>query len=201
MKKSFVIIFILALAAGFATFWVFVEDRILEHTHPLPYHDTVSLMSAEYAVPEEVIYAVMSVESDFKSDAQSSKGAIGLMQITPDTFNWLCSKNGAEDTNPELLYNPETNIRYGTYFLSLLYSEFGVWDTAFAAYNAGRGKVNEWLKSPDYNSNGKLVNIPYPETAAYVQKVGKAMLVYKKLYFSGTAVNTESTKDPISQEN
>ncbi len=201
MKKSFVIIFILALAAGFATLWVFVEDRILEHTHPLPYHDTVSLMSAEYAVPEEVIYAVMSVESDFKSDAQSSKGAIGLMQITPDTFNWLCSKNGAEDTNPELLYNPETNIRYGTYFLSLLYSEFGVWDTAFAAYNAGRGKVNEWLKSPDYNSNGKLVNIPYPETAAYVQKVGKAMLVYKKLYFSGQTVNTESTKEPISQEN
>lgn len=90
-------------------------------------------MAEEYAVPEEVIYAVMSVESNFKSDAQSSKGAIGLMQITPDTFTWLCSKNNASDTNPELLYNPETNIRYGTYFLSLLYSEFGVWDTAFAA--------------------------------------------------------------------
>ncbi len=186
MKKSFVIIFILALAAGFATLWVFVEDRILERTHPLPYHETVSAISAEYAVPEEVIYAVMSTESSFKSDAQSSKGAIGLMQITPETFYWLCSKNGAEDANPELLYNPETNIRYGTYFLSLLYSEFGVWDTAFAAYNAGRGKVNEWLKSAEYNSNGKLVNIPYPETASYVQKVNKAMLIYKKLYFSDT---------------
>ena len=85
-----------------------------------------------------------------------------------------------------------------------------MWDTAFAAYNAGRGRVNEWLKSPAYNSNGKLVNIPYPETAAYVQKVDKAMLVYKKLYFSKTAEAADAadltdapdmTDDALIQEN
>lgn len=185
MRKSFVIIFILILSAGIATLWVFVENLILEKTHPLPYYEIVSKYSAEYAVPEEVIYAVMNTESSFKSDAVSAKGAIGLMQITPDTFEWLCSKNSDPDTSSERLYNPEVNICYGTYFLSLLYTEFSVWDTVFAAYNAGRGKVNEWLADDQYNKNGKIVNIPYPETAAYVEKVNKAMLVYKKLYFSG----------------
>lgn len=186
MRKSFVVILILVLAAGLATLWVTVEDFILEKTHPLPYYETVEKYASEYAVPEEIIYAVMNTESSFKSDAVSAKGAIGLMQITPDTFEWLCSKTAEEEqsTSPDKLYNPDTNIKYGTFFLSLLYTEFGVWDTVYAAYNAGRNKAREWLKSTEYNQNGKLVDIPYPETAKYVEKVSEAALVYKKLYFS-----------------
>lgn len=108
------------------------------------------------------------------------------MQITPETFEWLRFKMGESETpaSADMLYNPETNIKYGTYFLSLLYTEFGVWDTAYAAYNAGRGKVNEWLNEPDNNNNGKLVNIPYKETKDYVNKVSEAADIYKKLYFS-----------------
>ena len=122
----------------------------------------------------------MKTESGFKSDAVSVKGAIGLMQLTPDTFAWLCTKMGEADSAAERLYNPEVNIRYGTYFLSLLYTEFGVWDTCFAAYNAGRTKVSAWLKDPAFNQNGKLVNIPISETAAYVKKVNRALAVYRE---------------------
>ena len=200
MRKSFVIVCILALAAGFASLWMFIEDKILERTHPLPYYETVSLYASEYAVPAEIIYAVMNTESSFKSDALSAKGAIGLMQITPETFDWLCTKAGEKDANPELLYNPEINIKFGTYFLNLLYTEFGVWDTVFAAYNAGRGKVGEWLKNPEYNNNGKIVNIPYPETAAYVEKVGRAVLVYKKLYFNKDKAPLTEPEDGLPQE-
>ena len=105
MRKSFVVILILALAAGLATLWVTVEDFILEKTHPLPYYETVERYSAEYAVPKEIIYAVMNTESSFKSDAVSAKGAIGLMQITPDTFVWLCGKTAEEEqsTSPDKL--------------------------------------------------------------------------------------------------
>ena len=186
MRKSVVIIILLIIAALLATLWVSVENIILEKTHPLPYYETVQKYASEYAVPVEVIYAVMNTESSFKSDAVSKKGAIGLMQITPDTFNWLCSKTTEEEqsTSPDLLYNPETNIKYGSFFLSLLYTEYGVWDTVYAAYNAGMNKVTEWMKDPDYNMNGKIVNIPYPETEKYVEKVSKAVVVYKKLYFS-----------------
>lgn len=184
MKKSIIIVIILALAAVIATLWVFIEGIILEKTHPLPYNDLVERFSDEYAVPEEVIYAVMNTESSFKSDAVSKKGAIGLMQITPDTLDWLCMRHGTDENNPELLYNPEINIKYGTYFLSLLYTEFGVWDTVFAAYNAGRSRVAAWLEDPMYNQNGKIVNIPIAETKNYVEKVNKALIVYKKLYYS-----------------
>ena len=209
MKKTFTILGILVVAALVATLWERVDDAFLRKTHPQKYAESVEKYAAEYDVPESVVYAVIKTESGFTPDAVSLKGAIGLMQITPDTFDWLCSKTG-DEANALLLYEPDTNIRYGTYFLSLLYSEFGVWDTAFAAYNAGRGRVNEWLKSPAYNSNGKLVNIPYPETAAYVQKVDKAMLVYKKLYFSKTAEAADAadltdapdmTDDALIQEN
>ncbi len=186
MRKSFVIVFILLLAAGFATLWVCIEDMILENTHPLEYSEFVERYSKEYAVPQEVVYSVIRTESSFESDAVSYKGAIGLMQITPETFDWLRFKMGESDTpvSSDLLYNPEINIKYGTYYLSLLYTEFGVWDTAFAAYNAGRGKVNEWLGNPENNKNGKLINIPYPETAKYVEKVNKALENYKKIYFA-----------------
>lgn len=186
MRKSFAIIFILLLAAGFATAWVFIEDMILENTHPLEYGETIEKYASEYAVPKEIVYAVIHTESSFESDALSPKGAIGLMQITPETFEWLRFKMGESETltSADMLYNPETNIKYGTYFLSLLYTEFGVWDTAYAAYNAGRSKVNEWLNEPGNNNNGKLVDIPYKETEDYVKKVSQAAEVYKKLYFS-----------------
>lgn len=185
MRKSFVIILLLLLAAGFATLWVFIEDMILENTHPLEYQTTVAKYAGEYAVPKEVVYAVMRTESGFESDAVSQKGAIGLMQITPDTFEWLRFKMGESETpaSPDLLYNPETNIRYGTYYLSLLYTEFGVWETVYAAYNAGRTKVNEWLDDPENNDNGKIVDIPYKETAEYVKKVSSAVEIYRKNYF------------------
>ena len=194
------ILAILSLSVIIGFLYQLIWDNIDRKNYPQSYSEYVEKYSEMYGVPEYIVYATIKVESGFSSNAVSSAGAVGLMQLMPDTFQYLMAEN-KEAYEPDLIYGPETNIRYGTYFLSLLYSEFGVWDTAFAAYNAGRGKVNEWLKSPDYNSNGKLVNIPYPETAAYVQKVGKAMLVYKKLYFSGQTVNTESTKEPISQEN
>lgn len=184
MKKSFIILLILLLAAGFATLWVFIEDMILENSHPVKYGEYVEKYSSLYAVPEEIVYGVIKTESGFKSDAVSPKGAIGLMQITPDTFEWLRFKMGENDSSStsDLLYNPEINIKYGTYFLSLLYTEFGIWDTAYAAYNAGRGKVNEWLKNPQNNDNGKLMNIPYKETSDYVKKVSRAVENYKKIY-------------------
>ena len=70
------------------------------------------------------------------------------------------------------------------YLLSYLYSEFGDWDTVFAAYNAGIGSVKLWLADESISENGKLKNIPYKETADYVEKVNKAAEKYKQLYFS-----------------
>lgn len=185
MKRTIIILSILIAAALAGCLWMKIDNVILEKTHPLKYTEYVEKYSAQYSVPKEIIYGVIKTESGYDSDVVSKKGAIGLMQITPETFEWLCSKEPCDDTNPQLLYNPEINIHYGTYFLSLLYTEFGTWENAFAAYNAGRGKVTEWLSQEEHSSNGRLVDIPYPETAEYVEKVIDATENYSKLYFDG----------------
>jgi len=168
-KTSIIIITILILSAVIGTGIIMLDDYILSRTHPLKYSNFVEKYANEYSVPKEIVYAIIKSESSFKSDSVSHKGAIGLMQITPDTFNWLSSKTG-EQVLPDQLYNPEINIKYGTYFLSLLNAEFGTWETSFAAYNAGRAKVSTWLNDKNYSHNGRLANIPYQETREYVEK-------------------------------
>ena len=83
-----------------------------------------------------------------------------------------------------MVFDAETNVKYGTFFLSFLYGEFGDWDTAFAAYNAGRNKVKSWLQDESISKDGKLVNIPYSETANYIKKVNKAWDYYSKNHFN-----------------
>ena len=142
MRKTLTIIVILILAALFATAYEAFDDMLQKKLNPIKYEESVSKYSEAYNVPEPIIYAVINTESSFQPDALSSKGAIGLMQITPTAFEWLCMKEGTTRDHL-LLYDPDTNIKYGTFMLSLLQNEFKNWETVFAAYNAGRGRVNE----------------------------------------------------------
>ena len=83
-----------------------------------------------------------------------------------------------------MIYDPETNVRYGTFYLSLLYKRYENWETALAAYNAGPGEVDSWLEDEKYSSDGvSLKNIPYKETRLYVKKIIKASEKYLKLYY------------------
>ncbi len=151
-------------------------------THPRDYREIVEDCSSRYAVPEAVIYAVIKCESGFDSSAVSRVGAIGLMQLMPQTFSDLCALTG-EHYDEGLLYDPETNIRYGTYLLSLLYQKYGNWETSYAAYNAGEPAVDEWLDDPAHSDgSGNLTSIPYKETRRYVKRVSKARAVYERLY-------------------
>jgi len=188
MKKTIIIIIIIFVSVGLGYAYERVTVEIEKRRHPIPkeYQEFVEKYSFEYSVPQWTIYGVIKAESSFRSDVVSDKGAVGLMQITPDTFDWLMTKT-KETLDGRLLYDPETNIKYGTFFLRYLYAEFDSWDTAFAAYNAGRGNVNNWLKNPQLASNNQLIieNIPIEETRNYVKKVNNNIEKYKKLYFSG----------------
>lgn len=183
--RSIVIIamIIVSIAIGISV------DKICKNidmkTHPLKYTEYVDKYSELYRVPKSVIYSVIKTESGFTSNAVSKAGAVGLMQLMPSTFTWLCEKQG-EELDTGMLYDPETNIRYGTYYLSYLYEQFGLWETVYAAYNCGPGRVKEWQSDTEYaDSNGILKNIPISETASYVKKVSKSAEIYEKLYFGG----------------
>lgn len=180
MRKTIIFVSIIIISVFMGLFWTFMENVITEAMHPMKYSEYVEKYSEAYAVPQEVIYSVIKCESSFDAAAVSDSGAVGLMQIMPSTFEEMCKKMG-EDHNVSSLYDPEVNIKYGTFYLSQLYSKYGVWENVFAAYNAGYGKVDNWLDDPSVSVDGRLVNIPYEETANYVERVSKAKKVYGEL--------------------
>ena len=178
-----VLIAIAAILLGFLTdgIWTLIERA----QHPTDYSDIISRYSEEYNVPEDIIFAVIKVESDFDPKAESSVGAMGLMQMMPSTFEWLTGEEHLGENLPiRKLQDPEVSIRYGTYYLAYLYRRFDYhWDTVFAAYNAGEGNVGKWLKNSEYSDGkGNLTYIPFSETRSYVTKVEKARTMYEELY-------------------
>lgn len=151
--------------------------------YPQKYSEFVEKYSAEYGVDEALLYAVIRTESSFDSSAVSAANAVGLTQITPETFEWLKMKLGEADADITL-FDPETSIRYGAFFLGYLLDEFGEARTALAAYHAGRGRINSWLTDPEISPDGKTLDkIPVKETAHYVKKVTEAFNVYNNLYY------------------
>ena len=162
-----------------------IADRAV---YPQKYSELVSKYAEEYNIPEDVIYATIKVESNFDPEAISVAGARGLMQMLPSTFEWLTGdEHLSENLTPNLLYDPEVNIRYGTYYLKYLYTKFDYnWDTACAAYNGGEGNVAKWLADTKYSDgNGNLTDFPreFGETRNYVKKIRQSRDIYQKLYY------------------
>jgi len=183
IRRSVVIISILLLSVLIGFLYQFVCDKIDRANYPQKFTEYVQKYSVEYGVPEYVVYSTIKVESGFDSSAESSAGAIGLMQLMPDTFKYLMTEMH-EEYKSDLIYGPETNIKCGTYYLSKLYLKYKNWDTAFAAYNGGETNVDGWLKDKAYSEDGvKLDKIPFPETEKYVAKMNRAIEVYTRLYY------------------
>lgn len=180
-KKAITAVLLILLVTGAGFLYNFLVGIYERSTHPLLYREYVEGYSSFYGVPSDIIYAVIKIESGFDSNALSHRGAVGLMQITPDTFSWLMTKTGDEYSS-DALYSPHINIKYGVFFLNYLYGEFGSWETVYAAYNAGMARVKGWLADPAISENGKLVAIPFEETRRYVMLVGRAAETYRRLY-------------------
>lgn len=159
------------------------ENKSLEIVYPQEYSEYVEEYAAKYHVDKNLIYAIIHQESRFNPDAISRANARGLMQITEDTFEWLKMRMNDKETVYDDLFDPQTNIKYGAYFLSLLKKEFSVVSTQLAGYNAGMNITKTWLSDPLYSKDGKtLENIPYAETANYVKIVMYNYKMYKKIY-------------------
>ena len=152
-----------------------------EFFYPLKYEALVREYASKYDLPEGLVYGIIKTESGFDAAATSSAGAVGLMQLMPDTYAWLCGITG-EEYDPANLRDPRSNIRYGCLFLSQLFKQFSDTDTVLAAYNAGQGTVIKWLQDESVTQNGKLTNIPYTETREYLKKVKEAANTYERIY-------------------
>lgn len=182
--RSITVLLIVSLSIGVGLLIDHILDGVDRKNHPQEYSEYVTKYSTAYGVPEYIVYAVIKTESNFDSSALSNAGAIGLMQIMPSTFDHICELLD-EEYEVGMLYDPETNIKYGTYYLSYLYGIYARWPTVYAAYNAGVGTVDGWLANVQYSSDGmSLQYIPFEETNNYVESVKKSAQIYAKLYYS-----------------
>lgn len=162
-----------------------LKGKVYSVIYPQKYSEQVQRSAAEFQVDEALVYAVIRTESGFRPEVESHAGAVGLMQLMPSTFDWLQEKLDGEITHDtSALTDPDINVRYGTYFLSILLERYGDIHTAACAYNAGTTTVDGWLSDAAYSADGRtLTTVPYAETESYAEKVQSAYDMYKKLYY------------------
>lgn len=164
----FVVLFFSVLFMHFVNFFL-----------PVKYEQEIKYACREFGMEKELVYALIKTESNFKEDALSGKGAKGLMQLQEETAVWCAEKMGFEVFDVENIFDPETNIRIGVWYISYLIDELGSEDLAIIAYNAGINRVREWKKEGLVSEKIHEDNqIPYPETKQYIKKVK----YYRDLY-------------------
>ncbi len=176
-----------ALAAFFA-----VKSRL-----QLKYPELITKYCEEYDLDPTYVAGVIYTESKFRDRAISRVGARGLMQIMPNTAADIANALGEpfDPENPndlEKLYDPETSIRYGCYYLRQQLDRFDQnAAVTLAAYNGGPENAAKWLKEYGLDDSGRIKYIPYPETSNYVTRVFRAQKIYAFLYSKELAKNTE----------
>jgi soluble lytic murein transglycosylase len=142
--------------------------------YPLRYEQIVRGHAEHYRLDPALLAGVIYAESEFDAKARSSAGAIGLMQLLPDTATGIAKRTGGTAFVVDDLYDPELNVRYGAWYLRHLLDRYGDERTALAAYHAGQGNVDRWRAAG--------TGIRFPETRAYVERVLRFKDLYARAY-------------------
>ena len=163
------------VAAAFGLYVYETEPRWYERVrYPLRYEQIVVGHAENYRLEPQLLAAVIYQESKFDANAESSSGAVGLMQLLPSTGQGIADRTGGKAWTPGDLRNPELNIRYGSWYLRHLLDKYGDEELALAAYNAGQTNVDRWREQG--------VGIQFPETRDYVRRVQELKAVYARAY-------------------
>jgi soluble lytic murein transglycosylase len=142
--------------------------------YPLRYEQIIRGHARHYDLDPALLAAVIYQESKFHPSARSKSGAIGLMQLLPQTAEGIAVHTGGTAFRVSDLYNPEINVRYGAWYLHHLEQKYGDERTALAAYNAGQENIDRW------HAEGR--GIVFPETRAYVSRVEELRGIYRRAY-------------------
>ena len=171
------------------------EQQAILDRFPLEYRSLISRYSEEYNLQPAFVTAVILNESSFQPRAESKVGARGLMQLMPDTAEWIARKLKTEGWSFDRMNDPESNIRFGCWYLNYLSVMFrGDPVCVICAYHAGQGQVASWLSDPLISDDGitislsRLVDGP---TKVYAGKVIRAYGIYQKLYFSADSASPD----------
>ncbi|KGE16313.1 lytic transglycosylase domain-containing protein [Paenibacillus wynnii] len=175
---------LLLLFIGFTAI-LFLSTNWMSWFYPIYYKDEIRKHSQTYNIDPFLVAAIIRVETNYKTGRESKKGALGLMQLMPDTANWALEKAKLPDVSLERLkQEPSANIELGTWYLRSLSRQFdGNRIAVIAAYNAGPGNVQRWLKQGAWDGTEEAVkSIPIGETRHYVQRVIYYYEQYTEIY-------------------
>lgn len=181
MKKASARLGVVAVLAA-VILTAMLAGPVMRWLYPRHFAGVVSREAEEFGLEEELVYAVIRAESGFDKKASSRAQAKGLMQLTDPTFRWMAEEFPPENGGADV-FDVNDNIHCGCALLRLLLDHYGSLPVALAAYNAGMGNVDRWLNDVDLSPDGKgLEKIPFPETAAYVERVERFRGMYRRLY-------------------
>jgi soluble lytic murein transglycosylase len=168
------LIVVAVVVGGFVWVRSAEPDWYARIVYPLEYEQIVRGHARNYDLDPALLAAVIYQESRFDARAESSSGAIGLMQLLPETAKGIALRTGGRRFEVDDLYDPEINVRYGSWYLRHLLGKYGNLDKALAAYNGGQGNVDR--------------GVLFEETKAYVARVRELRDIYARAYPQLTAV-------------
>lgn len=187
MKKLRSKTWLLILVVGFVLLWTLQSEWLGQWMYPIPYKDTIHQKAQDQELDPLLVAAIIRVETNYIAGRESRKGAVGVMQLMPSTAEWAMQqmKLRSHFSLEQLKDEVDPNITIGTWYLKSL---INMYDNnivaAVAAYNAGPGNVNEWLKNGTWDGSLDTAknSIPFNETRMYVKKVFHYYEKYKNVY-------------------
>ncbi|WP_274649740.1 lytic transglycosylase domain-containing protein [Paenibacillus humicola] len=181
VRKRVFLLLVLTLLA--LMFWR--SDWLGKWMYPIHYRDDIRISSENYGLEPHLVAAIIRVETNYNTGLQSKKGALGIMQMMPDTAEWIVQQGKFSNITPSMLSErADISIEIGAWYLHSLHQQFGGnMIAAIAAYNAGPGAVNRWISDGTWDGRIETVDrLPYGETRHYIQRVVYYYNKYKKLY-------------------
>jgi len=156
----------------------------ITYFYPQPHKEIVFTQAQEHGIDPYLVFAIIRAESKYEDAAESPVGAKGLMQIMPETAQWIAKQRGMGALEPDSLHDPQVNISLGCWYLADLSREFdGRLPLVIAAYNAGRGRVSEWQAAGVWDGQAETIDrIPFQETRNYVRNVLANYEAYQIIY-------------------
>jgi len=175
VKRLLWVVLVVAIAAGAFAYVDSTSPPWYERIrYPLHYSEFVRVHARQHNLDPAFLAAVIYQESKFDANAQSPSGAMGLMQLTPETARGIAIRTGGSAFRTEDLNDPDINIRYGSWYLDNLFKKYGTERLVLAAYNAGQGNVDRW------RANGQPIQ--FAETKAYVARVEDIQRIYRRAW-------------------
>ncbi|MCL5745551.1 MAG: transglycosylase SLT domain-containing protein, partial [Acidobacteria bacterium] len=193
-----------ALAPGYLSLSLDGAPRaVWELLFPLPYKSDLLRYARQYDLDPYLVAGLIRQESEFDPQALSRANAHGLTQVMPATGRQLARKVGVRRFSSKLLFQPATNLKFGTYYLHTLLDQWeGKWPETLASYNAGKSRVSEWVNWSDYKDQDEFVeSIPFSETRNYVQSVLRNAEIYRSLYKAKAAPKPAPRKKVAGSKN